>query len=323
MPQSCLQHFMVLSINAVRPDMESPTISVVMGVYNDADNIESTVSSLLCQQGVDLELVIVDDGSTDSTAEKLSAMATQDSRIKLLRRPNRGLTRSLAEACDIAKGEFLARQDSGDWSSPGRLKKQVECLLCHSNASLCSSYVRYIVPEGVTIEIRKIDSADLASGLSGPAHHGSVMMRKSIYHRVGGYRPSFYYAQDIDLWSRMTELGSHQLIPEVLYTASVSAGSITGSRRKEQDSFHRIIESTTSARRSNQSEDRWLNEAEALSQRCRHAPRTSGQIAAGAYYIGSCLFKEEPSLAHNYLSQAVNLNPWHLRARLKLLRCKR
>jgi hypothetical protein len=160
------------------------------------------------------------------------------------------------------------------------------------SASLCSSHVRYVVPEGATIEIRKMDPTDLENGLCGPAHHGSVMMRRGFYQKVGGYRPSFYYAQDIDLWSRLVELGSHQLIPEVLYTASVTPGSISGSRRKEQDSFHRIIEATTAARRNNQPEDRWLRQAEALSQRCRQAPRTPHQIAAGAYYIGSCLFNQ-------------------------------
>jgi len=322
MPLSLRQLSMVLSIHAERPDMELPTVSVVMGVYNASENIESTVSALLCQQGISLEIILVDDGSTDNTAEQVAAMAQQDPRIKLLRRPHRGLTISLAEACDVAQGDFLARQDAGDWSTPGRLRKQVDCLLQHFSASLCSSHVRYVVPEGATIEIRKMDPTDLVHGLSGPAHHGSVMMRKSFYQKVGGYRPSFYYAQDIDLWSRLSEIGSHQLIPEVLYTASVSPGSISGSRRKEQDSFHRIIEATTAARRNNQPEDKWLIQAEALSERCRRAPRTPHQIAAGAYYIGSCLLNREPSLAHQYLSQALDLNPWHLRARAKLLRCQ-
>ena len=302
--------------------MDLPTVSVVMGVYNSSESIESTISSLLVQQGIALELIVVDDGSTDNTAEHLAAMAQQDSRIKLLRRQHRGLTVSLAEASDVAQGEFLARQDAGDWSTPGRLRKQVDCLLEHCSASLCSSHVRYVVPEGATIEIRKMDATDLENGLCGPAHHGSVMMRRDFYRKVGGYRPSFYYAQDIDLWSRLVELGPHQLIPEVLYTASVTPGSISGSRRKEQDSFHRVIEATTAARRNNQPEDRWLRQAEALSKRCRQAPRTADQIAAGAYYIGSCLSTKEPFLAHQYLSQALKLNPWHLRARIKLMRCQ-
>ena len=88
------------------PDMEIPTVSVVMGVYNASENIESTISSLLGQEEIALELIVVDDGSTDNTADHLAAMAQQDSRINLIRRPHRGLTVSLAEACDLARVNF-------------------------------------------------------------------------------------------------------------------------------------------------------------------------------------------------------------------------
>jgi len=75
------------------------------------------------------------------------------------------------------------------------------------------------------------------------------MMRRSAYERAGGYRPMFYFAQDIDLWSRMVEFGSHLVVPEVLYEASLSPGSISGSRRREQEAFHALIVAATRARR--------------------------------------------------------------------------
>ena len=125
----------------------------------------------------------------------------------------------------MARGSFIDRQDAGDLSLPGRLLRQVRCLQEHPEASLCSTHVRLVVPEGATVRVNAPEPADLADGLTGPAIHGSVMMRGSAYERAGGYRPMFYFAQDIDLWSRMVELGGHLVVPEVLYEATLSPGS--------------------------------------------------------------------------------------------------
>lgn len=165
--------------------MGLPSVSVVMGVKNASVNLGSTIAALLSQQGVDLEVIVVNDGSTDSTGDVLDKLLKEDSRLQVISRPQRGLTVSLAEGCKIARGEFIARQDAGDWSVPDRLRKQAECLVNHPDASLCSSHVRFIVPEGPTLEIRRIKPEDLAKGLCGPAHHGSVMMRKDLYLQSG------------------------------------------------------------------------------------------------------------------------------------------
>jgi hypothetical protein len=146
------------------------------------------------------------------------------------------------------------------------------------------------------------------------------MMRRSAYEQAGGYRPMFYFAQDIDLWSRLVERGSHLVVPEVLYEATLSPGSISGSSRPEQEAFHALITAATLARRGGREEAPWLQKAEALGQRCRAAgprPRSRRQ-ADGAYFIGACLAQERPDLARHYLRQALALNPWHLKARLKL-----
>jgi len=168
------------------------------------------------------------------------------------------------------------------------------------------------------VRVNAPEPGELADGLTGPAIHGSVMMRRSAYERAGGYRPMFYFAQDIDLWSRMVELGSHLVVPEVLYEATLSPGSISGSRRREQEAFHALIVAATRARRGGQPEAPVLEEAEALSERCRGLRAQPRRQADGAYFIGACLSRERPDLARQYLRQALALNPWHLKARLKL-----
>ncbi len=297
---------------------KAPLVSVVMGVRNGASSLAATLDSLASQEEVNLEIVVINDGSSDDTGEILAAYAARDPRLRVLERRGRGLTRSLIEGCQVARGPFIARQDAGDLSLPGRLQRQLRCLEEHPDASLCSTHVRLVVPEGATARVNTPEPRDLADGLTGPAIHGSVMMRRSAYERAGGYRPMFYFAQDIDLWSRMVEIGTHLVVPEVLYEATLSPGSISGSRRQEQDAFHALIVAATQARRSGEEETPWLTQAEALSDRCRDSGAEPHRQADGAYFIGACLTRERPDLARLYLRQALALNPWHLKARLKL-----
>ena len=296
----------------------TPIISVVMGVRNGANSIVQTMDSVLAQQDVNFEVVVVDDGSTDSTSELLADYRRRDPRVRVLTREARGLTKSLIEGCHEARGEFIARQDCGDQSLPGRLRRQQEELLRVPEASLCSSHVRCVVPEGASTMINTPDEKDLADGLTGPGYHGSVMMRKSSYQQAGGYRAEFYYAQDLDLWSRMVEFGTHLVIPDVLYEVTLSPNSISGCHRQEQERFYELILAATEARRSGKDQAPWLQRAELLSQQCQSARRSKRKEAEGAYFIGSCLIQERPDLAKSYLTQCLSLNPLHTRALLKL-----
>ena len=73
-----------------------------------------------------------------------------------------------------------------------------------------------------------------ARELSGPAHHGAVMFREDVYEKVGGYRPQFLVAQDLDLWTRLSDYGICLGIPEILYEAIWEPGSISHLKRKQQ-----------------------------------------------------------------------------------------
>src|SRR5262245_6785124 len=96
-------------------------VSVVMSVYNGASNLPATINSILSQEGVALEFIVVNDGSTDKTGEILDDYARRDNRVRVIHQKNTGLTRGLIRGCDAARGEFIARQDAGDISLPERL----------------------------------------------------------------------------------------------------------------------------------------------------------------------------------------------------------
>ena len=103
-------------------------VSVVMSVYNGALNLTPSMNSILSQEGVSLEFIVVNDGSTDNTGEILDDFARRDPRVRIIHQENSGLTRALINGCGVATGEFIARQDAGDLSLPGRLARQLDVL---------------------------------------------------------------------------------------------------------------------------------------------------------------------------------------------------
>lgn len=288
--------------------MTLPTVSVVMGVKNAEDRITKTIHSVLSQEGVDLEFIIINDGSTDSTKQLVQHISNHDNRIKLISQENRGLTASLIEGCRLAKGEYIARQDANDISLPGRFKTQTNILEKNKEVSFCSTFVRHVTKEGISGLVTKCEGII----------HGTVMMRRNAYLESGGYRPQFYYAQDIDLWSRLLENGSHISIPEIYYEGLLFPDSITGSKSAEQKKFLNIIKKASEARKNGGSDRYWLKKAESLSVECRKTKGKTSRYADGAYFIGACLLEHNPSVAKRYFEEAIGYNQRHLRARLKL-----
>jgi glycosyltransferase involved in cell wall biosynthesis len=298
--------------------MNSPLVSVVMSVRNGGLTLLDTINSVLEQKDIDFEFIIVDDGSTDNTYSVLYKISTNDSRVKVMQAKPRGLTISLIEGCQQARGKFIARQDAYDYSQINRLRLQSLALESNSQASICSSYVRFITKERVELFIQKSNESEQREGLSGFIH-GSIMFRRDDYLKVGGYRRQFYYAQDVDLWTRLVEVGQHVAIPEVLYENCIYPGSISSSRRREQLYLHSLISGASKERKTGGDENKWLTKAEIYSQQFKAQTHQVGNTSDGAYFIASCLAKSHPSLAKKYFKMSLKSNPFNLRARLKVL----
>src|SRR5436309_15870209 len=88
-----------------------PEVSVVMSVYNGASQLAATLDSILSQEGVELEFIVVNDGSRDKSGQILNEYAQRDSRLRIIHKENTGLTRALIRVCDAARGEVMAGQD--------------------------------------------------------------------------------------------------------------------------------------------------------------------------------------------------------------------
>src|SRR5262249_15136656 len=135
-----------LYIGAVQNVSVTPDVSVVMSAYNGASHLAATMDSILSQQGIGLEFVVVDDGSRDQTGDILDDYARRDHRVRVIHQENTGLTRALIRGCDAARGEFIARQDVGDLSLPGRLKDQVTFLRNRDDCIFVSCWTDVVGP---------------------------------------------------------------------------------------------------------------------------------------------------------------------------------
>jgi glycosyltransferase involved in cell wall biosynthesis len=305
---------------------DTPDISVVMSVYNGALHLRETVDSILSQEGVRLELIVVNDGSTNVSPTILEEYANRDSRVKILHQENQGLTRALIRGCAAARGKYIARQDAGDISLPGRLIKQVNYLTEAPNAAFVSCGTRFVGPAGeylyeVKREPSEADDRLMTLNLDriqGPSSHPSTVFSRDLYELVGGYRPAFYFAQDLDLWIRLGEVGSHIVMREVLYQASFTLGSISGLYRKEQIETARIILECARLRREGKSEEPGLEKARRIGRPAKRRHNRLGRARA-LYFIGVCLKKRKDPLAQDYFKQALLAFPFHVKSAARLL----
>ncbi len=213
--------------------MGDPTVSVLLPVFNAERYVEEAVTSILRQTFNNFELIVVDDGSVDSSASILQSLARQDSRMRLVSRENHGLVASLNEMIAIARGKYLARMDADDISDPRRFAKQVELLDADEGLVAVGSDVFWIDPKGRKLMVgemprthEEIDAFTLGvKGGSGMCHP-SMMIRREAMLAVGNYRPEFWPAEDADLVLRLAEQGRLSNIAEPLLSYRVHPGSI-------------------------------------------------------------------------------------------------
>lgn len=303
-----------------------PLVSVVMSVYNSAGTLAATMDSVLTQQGVSFEFIIIDDGSTDGSGAILDDYTRRDDRIRVIHQANTGLTRALIRGCAAARGNYIARQDAGDASLPGRLARQVALLNDRPSAVFVTCGYDLVGPAGELLTrvpppaeataARWLTNTD-PEALRGP-HHGTVMFRRESYHRAGGYRPAYYYAQDLDLWTRLIALGDLAVVPDTLYRVAFTYDSITARHRQRQDQLRRLIAEAGALRLSGGDEAPVLAKAARIG--ADRGPLDPGRRAAAAYFIGSCLADRRDARARGYLIDAVKQHPFHLKAWFKLFR---
>ena len=304
-----------------------------MGVYNNAATLPAALESILSQQGVELEFIVVDDGSTDGSAAILDEAARRDSRLEVLHTPNAGLTLALIDGCARASAPWIARQDADDISLPGRLQAQLARAREADAPALVGCGARICTPEGdVLAEIHPpAEPAAAARRVleEGQAisPHGSILFSKAAYDAVGGYRAEFYYAQDIDLTTRLAEQGPVSAVPRLLYEYRYSPSAISGLHGRFQRAYYRLIRAGHARRIRGASERALVEEAGRLKRECLRHRKEKAASFEGLYFIGTRLLDRRPDRAADYFRQALARRPWSVKALLRrgqaALRCRK
>jgi glycosyltransferase involved in cell wall biosynthesis len=189
-----------------------------MPVHNALPHLEAAVRSILDQTFSDFEFVIYDDASTDGSTERLREWVKEDSRIRLFEgERNLGPVGSSAFVVEHSTAPLIARMDADDLCTPDRLERQFELLRENPEVGLVGTLFEVINERGRVI--RKADTWRLAR--KAPfvpfAAHGSIMFRRSVFDRVGGYRPECEYWEDQDLVVRLAAVAEVLVIPSPLY----------------------------------------------------------------------------------------------------------
>lgn len=209
----------------------SPSVSVVLPVFNCVAYVGEAVESILKQEFRDLELIVIDDGSTDETPRIVQTYG--DPRIRFFAQTNRGLAATLNRGIELARGKYIARQDQDDVSKPERLGRQAAFLDAHSQCGLVGAWADVWVdraPSGRTHQHPSDnDALQYFLLLNNPFVHSSVMLRKEAVEKAGGYSTNRdrQPPEDYELWSRIARDYELANIPEILQVYREVPGSMS------------------------------------------------------------------------------------------------
>jgi glycosyltransferase involved in cell wall biosynthesis len=271
----------------------NPLVSVIIPTFNRASLVGRSVKSVLSQTYANLEVIVVDDGSTDNTEEVVRSLG--DPRIYYLRQEqNQGAAKARNIGVENARGEYISFQDSDDWWLPEKLEKQMDAFasLPQRVGVIYSGYWRMIGDE----------KTYLPSGGSGPKEGDmgmsllkenivatvTVVMRKECFLRAGGFDEGLPRLQDWELWIRVSRFSLFKFIDEPLAITYYQAQSITANQDALIRAFNLILEKHRGA---------YARDRKALAHAC--------------FLIGTHLWYSEGSTREEkrYLRKAAILNP--------------
>lgn len=220
-------------------NVATPDISIIMSVYNGEDYVEQTVKSIIAQTFKNWELIVINDCSTDSTAEILKKYSQSDDRIKVYTNEvNLRLPSSLNKAISLSSGKYIARMDADDICLAARFEKQFEFM--EKNSSVDLSSCRFLtVKNGVYSSGGcggRCDDAALKAMLltTNPILHPGVIAKAEVMKKLL-YNPQCTCTEDLDLWTRFA-LGNYkiQIQPEYLLIYRLHDKQITATTLEKQ-----------------------------------------------------------------------------------------
>ncbi len=222
--------------------MDTPLISVILATYNGANFISEAIDSVLNQDYKNIELIIIDDASTDSTSQILEKYVKRDKRIRLFRNEtNLKLVGSLNRGISLSKGDYIARIDDDDiWCNREKLSKQFEKLYNNPKLGIIGTFGNFIDENGkLTGNAIKhaIDAQSVRQWFwfKNQLIHTSLLAKKEAIINAGWYDQRWLYVEDFDLWLRiLANWYDIENIAELMINYRIRSGNTTAKK------YHRM-----------------------------------------------------------------------------------
>lgn len=198
--------------------MSTPTISVIIPVYNAEKYVVACLESVLAQTCQPTEIVLVDDGSTDQSVDCLLPYLNRPTGpvVRLRSRANQGLSRTLNEGISLATGDLVAFQDADDLWTPDKLANQVACLLANPSLDACFGLVQQFISPDLPAEVQ--------AGIACPDHpqpgwlKQTMLIRRTAFAKTGLFNPTYHVGDFIDWFIRAKEAGLRYAMVDKLTT---------------------------------------------------------------------------------------------------------
>lgn len=233
-------------------------ISVIMPAYNAEKFIGEAIQSILDQTLQQFELIIVDDGSKDSTVDIIKKYQEKDNRIVFIQNSHGGACKARNDAVAVAQYAWVAPMDADDIALPNRLERMLKAAEADPEVVVWGTYFYQINVNGKIIgevhngptsrdEFYAIDRSKSVIMVTNP----TSMFKKDIFLKVGGYNEQLSAAQELELWDRMAEHGPILVINEPLLKYRLHGSSISTDRYFEQRMLHGFAPARYKARQNN------------------------------------------------------------------------
>ncbi len=207
-------------------------ISIVLPVYNGEDNLEASIRSVLKQSYHDFELIIVNDCSTDGTADVISRMMAEDSRIRCIsNETNQKLPASLNIGFREARGDYFTWTSDDNRYHEDALKIMVEAL--EKNPKVGMVYCRYTAIDENENELPEVYQGTPEELIWGNHVGACFLYRSTVAKQVGEYDTGLFLAEDYDYWLRIYSVSEIIYIPQKLYYYKIHSRSLTSTRVEE------------------------------------------------------------------------------------------
>jgi GT2 family glycosyltransferase len=244
--------------------MSIGTVTVLIPAYNAMPHLRPALESILHQTFRELEILVIDDGSTDGTAAYLASIA--DPRLRVLQQANQGVVATLNRGLREARHDWVARMDADDIAVPERIAKQAAFAEAHPEYCCIGAFMAYVGrnnqpyvrqwPGRKQMRIEKVRMAhppDVDPMVAAIPHPTAFYARQRVL-QVGGYREQTFPAEDLDLWLRLAEVGRMACLPEPLLLYRLSPGGVSANSLCRQFLAKRYVLTCAEARRAGRAE---------------------------------------------------------------------